>query len=86
MQNDLPAENIEAVALSEVISHPRFNSALRAIVIAMAEHPGSLSLDEVVAALGMNPQTVAERFVAEAIGSEFLRIREADATKAKGLH
>ncbi len=83
--SDLP-ENLEVVALSEAIEHPLFSRQLRDVVIAMAERPGALALDQIVTALGMDAQAVAERFVAEAIGAEILRCRAIDAAKARGLN
>jgi len=85
MNSDLP-ENFEVVSLSEAIEHPCFDARLREIVVTMAEQPGALSLDQIVAALGMDARAVAERFIAEAIGAEVLRCREVDAAKARGLN
>ncbi|RUW55817.1 hypothetical protein [Mesorhizobium sp. M8A.F.Ca.ET.021.01.1.1] len=81
------AEKAEgAVALSEALDHPLFNPHLRDLVRSMTERPGTLSVDYVVAVLGMDRQTVAEHFVAEAIGLEVLRIREVEDAKARGLN
>lgn len=79
-------ENSDAVSLAEAVEHPAFSPALRGVIFMMAEHPGKFTLDEILHALGMDPREAAERFVAEAIGTEVLRCREVDAAKAKGLN
>ncbi|TGQ92186.1 hypothetical protein EN851_11340 [Mesorhizobium sp. M8A.F.Ca.ET.208.01.1.1] len=85
--SELAPEKAEgAVALSEALNHPLFNPHLRDLVRSMVERPGVLSIDYVVAALGMDRQAIAEHYVAEAIGLEVLRIRELEDAKARGLN
>ena len=79
-------ENPEVVSLSEAITHPRFSSDLRDLVLTMARNPDDVTLAEVVAILGLDPITIAQRFVAEAVGEEVLRCRAADAEKRGRLN
>lgn len=79
-------ENPEAVivSLSEVINHAAFPPALRDLVNAMAER--DLALEDIIAALGLDAQTVGQTIVAQAVGNAVMHCCEIDAAKARGLN